>query len=57
MHRDLYLKALSRIGELELDGSSLQNLIQYMQDMRVTMVRTQTCSMLQNSLKCMDKSF
>lgn len=59
MHRDLYLEALSRIGELELelDGSSLQNLIQYMQDMRVTMVRTQTCSMLQNSLKSIDKSF
>lgn len=56
MHRDLYLEALSRIGELELDGSSLQNLIQYMQGMRVTMVRTQTCSMLQNSLKCIDKS-
>ncbi|KAL7405242.1 hypothetical protein ABVT39_025726 [Epinephelus coioides] len=37
MHRDLYLEALSRIGELELDGSSLQNLSQCMQDMRVTM--------------------
>ncbi|XP_044046254.1 sperm-associated antigen 5 [Siniperca chuatsi] len=37
MHRDLYLEALSRIGELELDGSSLQNLIQCMQDMMVTM--------------------
>ncbi|XP_037621347.1 sperm-associated antigen 5 [Sebastes umbrosus] len=37
MYRDLYLEALSRIGELELDGSSLQNLIQCMQDMRVTM--------------------
>lgn len=39
MHRDLYLEALSKISELELDGSSLQNLIQSMQDMRVTMVR------------------
>ncbi|XP_051241326.1 sperm-associated antigen 5 [Dicentrarchus labrax] len=37
LHRDLYLEALNRIGELELDGSSLQNLIQCMQDMRVTM--------------------
>ncbi|XP_038569125.1 sperm-associated antigen 5 [Micropterus salmoides] len=37
MHRDLYLEALRRIGELELDGSSLQNLIQCMQDMRVIM--------------------
>nr|XP_046272390.1 sperm-associated antigen 5 [Scatophagus argus] len=37
MHRDLYLEALSRIGELELEGSSLQNLTQCMQDMRVTM--------------------
>ncbi|XP_068583710.1 sperm-associated antigen 5 [Cebidichthys violaceus] len=37
MYRDLYLEALNRIGELELDGSSLQNLIQRMQDMQVTM--------------------
>ncbi|GAA6233801.1 sperm-associated antigen 5 [Lates japonicus] len=37
MHRDLYLEALSRISELELDGASLQNLTQCMQDMRVTM--------------------
>ncbi|XP_059197703.1 sperm-associated antigen 5 [Centropristis striata] len=37
MYRDLYLEALKRIGELELDGSSLQNLIQCMQDTRVTM--------------------
>ncbi|KAM6941858.1 sperm-associated antigen 5 [Lycodopsis pacificus] len=37
MYRDLYLEALSRIGELELDGSSLQNLIQHMRDMQVTM--------------------
>uniref|UniRef100_A0A3Q3W259 Sperm-associated antigen 5 n=1 Tax=Mola mola TaxID=94237 RepID=A0A3Q3W259_MOLML len=37
MHKELYLQALSRIGELELDGSSLQNLIQCMQDMKVTM--------------------
>lgn len=39
MHRDLYMEALSRISELELDGSSLQNLIQCMQDMRINMVR------------------
>lgn len=39
MYRDLYMEALSRIGDLELDGSSLQNLIQCMQDMTVTMVR------------------
>lgn len=32
------MEALSRIGELELDGSSLQNLIQSLQDMKVTMV-------------------
>lgn len=38
MYRDLYVEALSRIGELELDGSSLQNLIQSLQDMKVTMV-------------------
>ncbi|XP_056223916.1 sperm-associated antigen 5 [Seriola aureovittata] len=37
MHRDLYMEALSRINELELDRNSLQNLIQSMQDMRVTM--------------------
>ncbi|KAF7667588.1 hypothetical protein LDENG_00055380 [Lucifuga dentata] len=37
MHRDLYMAALSRIGELELDESSLQNLIQSMQDMKATM--------------------
>ncbi|XP_031719187.1 sperm-associated antigen 5 [Anarrhichthys ocellatus] len=37
MYRHLYLEALSRIGELELDGSSLQNLIQRMRDMQVTM--------------------
>ncbi|XP_069545433.1 sperm-associated antigen 5 isoform X1 [Brachyistius frenatus] len=37
MYRDLYLEALSRIGELEHDGSSLQTLKQCMQDMRVTM--------------------
>ncbi|KAK1886504.1 Sperm-associated antigen 5 [Dissostichus eleginoides] len=37
MLRDLYLEALNRIAELELDGSSLQDLTQCMQDMRVTM--------------------
>ncbi|KAK5865625.1 hypothetical protein PBY51_019879 [Eleginops maclovinus] len=39
MYRDLYLEALNRIGELqlELDGSSLPDLTQCMQDMRVTM--------------------
>ncbi|XP_008303672.1 sperm-associated antigen 5 [Stegastes partitus] len=37
MYRDLYMEALSRIGELERDGSSLQNLMQCMQDMRITM--------------------
>ncbi|XP_033986368.1 sperm-associated antigen 5 [Trematomus bernacchii] len=37
MLRDLYLEALNRIGELELDRSSLQDLTQCMQDMRVTM--------------------
>lgn len=42
MYRDLYMEALSRISELELDGSSLHNLIQSMQDMRVTMVRINT---------------
>lgn len=40
MHRDLYLEALRRIGELELDGRSLQNLTVCMEDMKVTMVRT-----------------
>lgn len=38
MYRDLYVEALSRIGELELDGSSLQNVIQSLQDMKITMV-------------------
>ncbi|CAJ1052428.1 sperm-associated antigen 5 [Xyrichtys novacula] len=37
MHRDLYLEALNRIGELELDESSLKHVIQCMQDMKVTM--------------------
>ncbi|XP_070846965.1 sperm-associated antigen 5 [Chaetodon trifascialis] len=37
MYRDLYVEALSRISELELDGSSLQNLIQCMQAMKVSM--------------------
>lgn len=37
MHRDLYMQALSRISELELDGNSLQNLMQCMQDVRMTM--------------------
>lgn len=40
MHRDLYLEALRRIGELELDGRSLQNLTVSMEGMKVTMVRT-----------------
>ncbi|XP_038134523.1 sperm-associated antigen 5 [Cyprinodon tularosa] len=37
MHRELYLEALSRIDELELDVASLQNLIQAIQHMRTTM--------------------
>nr|XP_057922752.1 sperm-associated antigen 5 [Doryrhamphus excisus]XP_057922761.1 sperm-associated antigen 5 [Doryrhamphus excisus] len=37
MYRDLYMEALNRIGHLEQDGASLKELIQYMQDMRVTM--------------------
>lgn len=40
MHRDLYLEALRRIGELELDERSLQNLTVCMEDMKVTMVQT-----------------
>ncbi|KAM4751507.1 sperm-associated antigen 5 [Anableps anableps] len=36
-YRDLYMEALRRISELELDGRSLQNLAQAMQDMRATM--------------------
>lgn len=39
MYRDLYMEALSRIGELELDGGSLQNVVQAVQDVRATMVR------------------
>lgn len=39
MHRDLYLEALKRIRELETDDSSLQNLVHYMQNMKITMVR------------------
>lgn len=42
MHRDLYMQALRRISELELDGNFLQNLMQCMQDVRMTMVRSQT---------------
>lgn len=38
MYKDLYVAALSRIDELELDESSLQSLIQSMQDMKATMV-------------------
>ncbi|XP_034755324.1 sperm-associated antigen 5 isoform X2 [Etheostoma cragini] len=37
MYRDLYLEALNRVRDLEMDSSSLQNLTQCMQDMRVTM--------------------
>ncbi|XP_027874602.1 sperm-associated antigen 5 isoform X2 [Xiphophorus couchianus] len=37
MYRDLYMEALSRITELELDGNSLQNLVQAMQEMRAAM--------------------
>ncbi|KAM4585425.1 sperm-associated antigen 5 [Odontesthes bonariensis] len=37
MYRDLYMEALSRISELEHDGSSLKNLMQCMQDMRATL--------------------
>ncbi|XP_028461375.1 sperm-associated antigen 5 isoform X2 [Perca flavescens] len=37
MYRDLYLEALNRVGDLEMDDSSLQNLTQCMQDTRVTM--------------------
>ncbi|XP_054636201.1 sperm-associated antigen 5 isoform X2 [Dunckerocampus dactyliophorus] len=40
MYRDLYMEALNRIGHLEQDGASLNELIQYMQDMRVTMMST-----------------
>lgn len=42
MHRDLYMQALKRISELELDGNSLLNLVQSMQDVRMTMVRSKT---------------
>ncbi|XP_030604047.1 sperm-associated antigen 5 [Archocentrus centrarchus] len=50
MYRELYMEALSRIGELEFDGSSLQNLIQCLQDMRVTMtsLRSDTDTALTN---------
>uniref|UniRef100_A0A087XSH2 Sperm associated antigen 5 n=1 Tax=Poecilia formosa TaxID=48698 RepID=A0A087XSH2_POEFO len=37
MYRDLYMEALSRITELELDGNSLQNLVQAVQEMRAAM--------------------
>lgn len=48
MHRDLYLEALKQIGELELDGRSLQNLINCMEDMKVTMVQTELLIVLIN---------
>ncbi|PWA30720.1 hypothetical protein CCH79_00009171, partial [Gambusia affinis] len=37
MYRDLYMEALNRITELELDGNSLQNLVQAVQEMRAAM--------------------
>ncbi|XP_037109709.1 sperm-associated antigen 5 isoform X2 [Syngnathus acus] len=37
MYRDLYMEALNRISDLEQDGRSLQELVQRMQGMRVTM--------------------
>ncbi|KAM3622981.1 uncharacterized protein V6R79_005591 [Siganus canaliculatus] len=37
MHRELYLEALNRIDVLELDGRTLQHLIQCMQEMRAQM--------------------
>ncbi|XP_041839974.1 sperm-associated antigen 5 [Melanotaenia boesemani] len=37
MYRELYTEALRRINELELDESSLQSVMQCMQDTRVTM--------------------
>ncbi|XP_077460938.1 sperm-associated antigen 5 [Stigmatopora argus] len=37
MYRDLYMEALKRIGNLEQDGRDLQELVQSMQGMRVTM--------------------
>ncbi|KAM9314239.1 sperm-associated antigen 5 [Pholidichthys leucotaenia] len=37
IHRALYMEALSRIGELELDVNSLHNLLQHMQDTRIIM--------------------
>ncbi|XP_061778920.1 sperm-associated antigen 5 [Nerophis lumbriciformis] len=37
MYRDLYTEALNRIGDLEQDATSLQELVQCMQGMRVTM--------------------
>ncbi|XP_030004690.1 sperm-associated antigen 5 [Sphaeramia orbicularis] len=36
MYRDLYMEALNRIDDLEMDESSLQNLIHCMQDMKTT---------------------
>lgn len=50
MYRDLYMEALSRIGELELDGSSLQNVVQAVQDVRATMfsLTTETDAALSN---------
>ncbi|XP_072319745.1 uncharacterized protein [Eucyclogobius newberryi] len=37
MHRDLYLEALNRIKELEMDATSLQELVQYMQNVKTNM--------------------
>ncbi|KAF3852533.1 hypothetical protein F7725_005888 [Dissostichus mawsoni] len=56
MLRDLYLEALNRIAELELDGSSLQDLTQCMQDMRVTMtsLSCDTDAALSNMKKIVD---
>lgn len=37
-YKELYLEALSRISELELDGRSLQNLTQSVRDVKIIMV-------------------
>lgn len=57
MHRDLYLEALKRIGELELDGRSLQKLISSMEGMKVTMVQTYFTTVLNNIFSMIKSSY
>lgn len=51
------MQALRRISELELDGNSLQNLMQCMQDVSMTMVRSQTMTQVTQNVSKIVCSF